>query len=129
MIQKGALDVAFEIYFDAMDDPDIESQPLYIDSAVVMVERTHRLAGRSKIRFEELELENHITLNGNNDYALREFFPIFTKERYCITPLANDDIVFDIRAFYHRECPKRVCFYLDCLKEASPANANESQNV
>lgn len=170
LIKEGSVDIAFEIFSRAMDVPGIESQPLYKDSAVVVVEKGHRLSSRDVVRFEELEDETHVTLNSNEDYSLREycremcekyhfegglpynfafknvltyqqlllqgldggilvlpsssvdFFPVFSIERYSIIPIVNDDVVFDMRAFYSETCPKKVRLYLKCLEAVCQKN-------
>ena len=167
LLKNRSIDISIEVYSEAMDESGILSLPLYVDKAVIMVEKSHPLSNRKSVRFEELEKENHITLNSNEDYSLREFcrsmcekynfvgglphdftfktavnyqelllrgldggiiilpesnsdsFPVFTLKEYSVIPIENDDMVFDIRAFYSDQCTEVVKHYLECLSIVS----------
>lgn len=46
-------------------------------------------------------------------------FPVFTLKEYSVIPIENEDMVFDIRAFYSDQCTEVVNHYLECLSIVS----------
>ena len=90
LIHEGFLDISFEIYSRAMDVPGLLSQPLFVDDAVIVVEKDHRFANRKQVSFAELEDETHVTLNSNEDYSLREFCRVKCEEFGFLGGLPRD---------------------------------------
>jgi DNA-binding transcriptional LysR family regulator len=61
MVRDDAIDLAFLSLAETERHGDIASQPLVVESLVAILPIDHRLAGRSRLRFEELRGERFIT--------------------------------------------------------------------
>jgi LysR family transcriptional regulator, benzoate and cis,cis-muconate-responsive activator of ben and cat genes len=91
-VRDGLVDVGF--IFLPLDDPEVVTLPLVAEPRVVVLPRTHRLAGRSELRPADLAAETFVTQPPSTPEKWRDFWLLVDQlgHRPTISPQIADKL-------------------------------------